>query len=89
VGDHMIQVSGRIIAQASAAGSAILEISLPKASNFTDQNQAAGSFICATTGKNVAGAVLANVANNRFEVRWTAPDTLSVSFSFSAIYRVA
>ncbi|MCT7663872.1 hypothetical protein [Shinella kummerowiae] len=89
VGDHMIQVSGRIIAQASAAGSAILEISLPKTSNFTDQNQAAGSFICATTGKNVAGAVLANVANDRFEVRWTAPDTLSVSFSFSAIYRVA
>ncbi|WP_421581326.1 hypothetical protein [Shinella sp. M31] len=88
VGDDMIQVSGRIIAQASAAGSAILEISLPKASNFTDQNQAAGSFNCATTGKNVAGAVLANITNDRFEVRWTAPDASSVSFSFSAIYHV-
>ncbi len=88
VGDNMFHVSGRVIAQASAAGSAVLEISLPRASNFTDQNQASGSFICATTGKNVAGAVLASTANDRFEVRWTAPDTTSASFSFSAIYRV-
>jgi hypothetical protein len=88
IAEGYIQVSGRITAQVTTAGACVLRVSLPKPSDFANNGHASGTFIATSTGLNVAGGVVADPTTDTLEVRWLAPSTASIGFSFTAVYRV-
>ena len=83
-----VVVSGQVTVQATASGACNLKMTLPVASNFTSSGQAAGVIVTTTAGGTAFGAVLANVANDQFEFRFTATNTASTVYSFTVTYQI-
>ncbi|MEQ1955692.1 hypothetical protein [Mesorhizobium sp. CN2-181] len=84
--DELIEIGGGITAQATAAGNCQVDLSLPVATLFTQPEQAWGALVAATAGLNVAGSVVAN--GTMLRLRWLAPNTNNIRFSFRACYRL-
>lgn len=80
----MVVMSGRFTATASGAGTAGFQFSLPVSFNFTAVEDLAG----AAAELSLGAELLANVANDTAQVRWTAPDALAHAFSWIAQYRI-
>lgn len=83
-----VTVSGRFTADATAAGLASFEITLPVASNIGAVEDAAGvaSSVSATTFEG--GEVIGVVANDTAKVSWIAVDTVSRTWSFQFSYQI-
>jgi hypothetical protein len=83
----VVTVSGRLDANPTAAGTTQIGISLPIASNFAGTEECAGTAF----SQSVAGlgaAILADTADNRALMEWTAVDTIERSLFFSFTYRI-
>lgn len=83
-----VTVSGQVTIAATATGAAVLQMTLPVASNFVLTGQAAGTFTTTTSGGTTSGAILANIANGAFEFRFTATNTTSTIYAFTVTYQV-
>jgi hypothetical protein len=83
-----VTVSGQVTIQATAAGACNLKMTLPVASNFTSSGQAAGVLATTTAGGTAQGAILADVANDKFEFRFNATNTTSTVYSFTVTYQI-
>lgn len=83
----VVTVSGRVDANPTAAGATQIGISLPIASDLAGTEQCAGTAF----SQSVAGlgaAILADTADNRALMEWTAVDTIERSLFFSFTYRI-
>lgn len=83
-------VSGKVDIDATAgAGTASeLDISLPIASNFTATEDCGGTAVMFAAAATESGAIRANAANNRAELRWNAIDTTNNAWHWIFMYRV-
>lgn len=80
-------VSGQVEADPVGAGSTVLGISLPVASNLANTNECAGTAFCPTVAGQGA-AILGDAANNRAQMEWIAVDTANRSMYYIFMYRV-
>lgn len=83
----IVTVSGRVDLDPTAAGDVELGISLPVASDFTNNMQCAGVAFC----NSVAGfgaAILSDATNNRASLRFVAVDTSNRLMMFVFQYQV-
>lgn len=83
----VVTVSGRLDADATAAGAARVDISLPIASNFANSNECAG----AGASEQVAGfsaGIYGDTANDRASMEWIAVDTGNRPIHFHFTYRI-
>lgn len=85
---NTVTVSGRFTADATAAGLASFEITLPVASNLGAIEDLAGvaSSVSATTFEG--GEVIGVVANDTAKISWIAVDTASRTWSYTFTYQV-
>lgn len=79
-------VAGKFDADAVAAASTTttLGISLPVASNFTNESNAGGTSICHSPSQSCR--VVADATNDRLNVNWLSLSTANLGFSFIAGY---
>jgi hypothetical protein len=80
---NVVAVSGQINVDPTSTGTTVIDIDLPIASDFASANQ------CAGTGFSAAGEgsrILADTANNRATMGFTAVSTSNTSWWFSFIY---
>lgn len=80
-------VSGQVEVDPIAAGSTVLGISLPVASNFANTNECAGTAFSPTVAGQGA-AIKADAANNRAQMEWIAVDVANQSMYFIFLYRI-
>lgn len=85
---NVLTVSGQVTIQATATGACNLKMTLPVASKFTFSGQAAGTFATTTASGTAQGAILADITNDQFEFRFTATNTTSTVYSFTATYQL-
>lgn len=86
-GNGTILVSGMADVDPTAAGSVQLGISLPIASNLTNNWECAGTAFC----KDVAGqgaAIIGDAANDRAQMEWIAVDVASRPMHYLFAYRI-
>lgn len=82
-----VTVSGRVDLDPTAAGAVELGISLPIASNFTDNKQCAGvAFSNAVAGQGAA--ILSDLTNDRASLQFVAVDTSNRVMMFVFQYQV-
>lgn len=82
-----VTVSGRVDLDPTAAGAVELGISLPIASNFTDNRQCAGvAFSNAVAGQGAA--ILSDLTNDRASLQFVAVDTSNRVMMFVFQYQV-
>lgn len=86
VGD-VVTVSGKVSVNPTAAGSVQLGISLPFASNITDEQDCNGAAFSPTIAGQGA-AILGDTANNRAQMQWIAVDTTNQPMFFTFTYRI-
>jgi len=79
--------SGKFDADPTAAGSCVLGMSLPVASNFTSANELGGTAFAATVAAEGC-AILADATNDRATIQWIAVDTSNLSRYFTFAYRI-
>jgi len=85
---NVLTVSGQVTIQATATGACNLKMTLPVASKFTFSGQAAGTFATTTAGGTAQGAILADITNDQLEFRFTATNTTSTVYAFTATYQL-
>jgi len=85
---NVLTVSGQVTIQATATGACNLKMTLPVASKFTFSGQAAGTFATTTAGGTAQGAILADIVGDQFEFRFTATNTASTVYAFTATYQL-
>lgn len=86
-GRNTVTVSGRLDIDPTAAGSTVLGISLPVASNFSAVEQCAGvAFASGIAG--MGAAIRADTTNDRAELVYVAVDTTNQPIYFHFTYRV-
>lgn len=73
---NIVTVSGSVDIDPTAAGTTVLEMSLPVASNFSSTIDAGGTTACALNAAR-AGTVSAHVANDRAVLSFTADATVT------------
>ena len=83
---NVVTVSGKVDVTLSAGGGSAVSITLPVASNFTDESQAGGSFRGSIS--TASGAAYADTTNDRIFLMGTYA-TGSQSIWFTATYLVA
>jgi hypothetical protein len=86
----VVTVSGTLRIQANSSGAVQFMFTLPVASNFTLETQAAGTFATTTSGTNIAGGIVATTPFQQplLFFKFTAPDAVSRNYSFTATYRI-
>jgi hypothetical protein len=83
----VVVVSGKVDLDPTAAGSVVLGISLPVASNFANAEQLGGTAFCpAIAGQGAA--LLADTANDRATLQFIAVDTTNQPMYFTFVYQV-
>lgn len=82
----MVTVSGAVTVDPTAAGSTVLDISLPIASNFASVGQLAGT--ANAPAPNESGAVFANITDDRARLQFTAVATINAVWYFHFTYRI-
>lgn len=80
-------VSGKVDADATAAGAVQLGISLPVASNLANAEECAGTAFCPTIAGQGA-AIVADAANNRAEMQWIAVNLANQAMYFTFMYQI-
>lgn len=83
----MVTLSGKITIDPTAAGAVVVEVPLPVASAFANNEDGGG----AANSPSVAGlsaACYAATANDRMGISWIAVDTASRDFYFTFTYRI-
>jgi|SRR6185312_4549354 len=83
----VVTVSGRVDLDPTAAGAVELGISLPIASNFTDNKQCSGIAFCNTVAGQGA-AILSDLTNDRASLQFIAVDTSNRVMMFVFQYQV-
>ncbi len=83
----VVTVSGQVDVDPTAAGDTQLGISLPVASNFANANECGGCAAAPGIAGQSAG-ILADAANNRATLQWTAVDVTNQAWRFSFSYRI-
>jgi len=83
----VVTVSGRVDLDPTAAGAVELGISLPIASNFTDNKQCSGIAFCNTVAGQGA-AILSDLTNDRASLQFVAVDTSNRVMMFIFQYQV-
>lgn len=84
---NIVNVSGKVDVDPTAAGATQLGISLPIASNLGAAEDCAGTaFASGVAGQGAA--ILGDAANNRAEMNWVAVDTTNQPMLFSFTYRI-
>lgn len=73
---NIVTVSGSVDIDPTAAGTTVLEMSLPVASNFSSTIDAGGTTACALNAAR-AGTISAHVANDRAVLTFTADATVT------------
>lgn len=86
----VVTVAGKVAITATATGNLELGLSLPVASNFTADEDAAGTFKTTISGamSGGSGAVYADAANNRVTLQFNAATTISVPYLYQFSYRI-
>jgi len=84
----VVTVSGTVDIDPTAAGTCVLRMSLPVASNFSAVNNAGGTFSTTTAGQSDNGSIIANVASDVFEFGFNAVNIANAKYAFSATYQV-
>jgi hypothetical protein len=83
-----VSVSGRFTADATAAGLASFEITLPVASNLGAVEDVAGVAFSVSATTPEGGEIIGVVANDTAKIQWIAVDTASRTWSFTFTYQV-
>lgn len=83
----IVVVAGSVSVDPAAAGAVTVLITLPIASNFSSTTNAAG-VAAPSAISGVAGRIIADVANYKLSLQFTAVDTASRSWSYIAMYFV-
>lgn len=84
---NTVTVSGKVDVDPTAAGSTVLGISLPVASNLSAAEQCSGTAAAIAIAGQCA-AILGDAANNRALMQWIAVDTTNQAMHFSFTYLV-
>ncbi len=87
IGD-MVHVAGFANVDPTAAGTVQLGVSIPIASNFTVDNQLAGTGVSIGASTNQPASVYADSANDRAQIQYEAVDTSNKAMAFHFSYRV-
>lgn len=86
---NVIHVAGMVQIDATLAATVTeLELSLPVASNFTDEFQLAGTTVATYNGGNEAGNVRGHITNDRALLRFYSTSTDNQAWYFTFTYRV-
>jgi hypothetical protein len=85
--DSTVTVSGRVDVDPTAAGSTVLGITLPIASNLAAFENCTGAASAAVVAGQCA-AILGDAANNIAQMRWVAVDTANRAMFFTFTYQV-
>lgn len=83
-----VTVSGSVSITATAAGNAVLRMSLPIASNFASATQAGGTFATTTAGGTAQGGIVADATNKTFTFQFVAANTTATTYTFSLTYQI-
>ncbi len=83
----VVTVSGQVDVDPTGLGDTQLGIALPIASNFANANECGGAAAAPGIAGESAG-ILADAANNRATLQWTAVDLTNQAFRFVFSYRV-
>lgn len=83
----VVTVSGKVDIDPTATGFTVLGISLPVASNLANGNELGGTAAAPGIAGQCAG-ILADSANDRAVLEWTAVDIANQSWAFQFMYRV-
>lgn len=83
----IVTVSGRVDLDPTAAGDVELGISLPLASNFTNNMQCAGVAFCNSVA-GMGAAILSDLTNDRASLRFVAVDTSNRLMMFVLQYQI-
>lgn len=86
--DNVITVSGKVDIDVTAAGNALLGMSLPVASALTTDIQAGGTFVSNAAATPEAGCIFADGTNDRASFKFIAVNTANNTFFFSFTYLV-
>lgn len=84
---NVVNFSGRVDLDPTAAASVVLGMSLPIASNFANNFEAGGTFANPAVASEV-GAILADATNNRLTFQGVAISITNQSFFFSGSYLI-
>jgi hypothetical protein len=82
----MVTVSGAVTIDPTAAGSTILDISVPVASNFASVGQLAGTANAPAVNENAG--IFANITDDRARLQFTAVATGNSVWYFHFTYRI-
>lgn len=85
--NSVVLVSGKVNADAIAAVSTVLGISLPISSNIGANEDCSGTAFCPTVAGQGA-AILGDTANDRAQMEWIAADLSNRSMYFSFAYEI-
>lgn len=83
----VVTVSGKVDVDPTAAGFTVIGISLPIASNLANGNELGGTGAAPGIAGLSAG-ILADSANDRAVMEWTAVDITNQSWAFQFLYRI-
>lgn len=83
---NTVTVSGVVTIDPTAAGSTVLDMSLPIASNLASVGNLAGT--CNAPNPNEAGAVLGEITNDRARIQFTAVSTTNNAWYYHYTYRI-
>jgi hypothetical protein len=83
----VVTVSGKVDIDATAAGSAVLRLSLPIASNFANTNECAGTASANGVAGQCAG-IIANPTTDEAQLQFIAVDLASNSMYYTYTYRI-
>lgn len=84
----IVLVFGNIDLDSEGAGTCVLSISLPIASNFAVESDFGGSFMVDGSANHSAGRMQADPSNNRIIVQWTAVGADAARASFIGAYKI-
>jgi len=85
---NVVNFSGRVDIDPTAAGAVELGMSLPIASDFTVTFQAAGTFSGNSITQQDHGVILADAINNRLSFRFIATNVGNIGYYFNVTYRI-
>lgn len=85
---NVVTVSGKVDIDVTAAGNALLGMSLPVASALTTDIQVGGTFVSNAAATPEAGCIFADGTNDRASFKFIAVNTANNTFFFSFTYLV-
>lgn len=84
----VVTVTGKVDIDPTGAGATLLGISIPVASDFANDYEAAGVAFSGGTAAGEGASILADTANDRVSLSFVAVDTANKSYGFTFSYRI-